>query len=112
MVLYKEYYAKQYGVEVEDINIKYFIVKRKLIEGAMFPQKRVQEFVPASGKPTRNKLMREITDFITNSFNEDGTYNTDKEYLSIAGKNRKHCKYCEFKDQYDLCPKENRIVEK
>ena len=32
------------------------IVKRKLIEGAMFPQKRVQEFIPASGKPTRNKL--------------------------------------------------------
>ena len=31
----------------------------------------------------------------------------DKNYPAISGKNKKHCKYCEFVDQYDLCPKEN-----
>jgi len=35
LVLYKEYFAKQYGFDVDKIDILYFIVKRKLIEGAI-----------------------------------------------------------------------------
>ena len=93
------------------IDIKYMIVKRKLIEGAMFPQKRITEFSPASGKPTRNKLTRSIEAFVENSFHADGSYNLDKEYVAVAGKNNKNCKWCEFKDQPDLCPVKNRIKE-
>ena len=44
LVLYKKYFAEQYGYDPEKIDIKYMIVKRKLIEGAMFPQKRITEF--------------------------------------------------------------------
>ena len=68
LVLYKSYFAKQYGYEEDNIDIKYFIVKRKLIEGYMYPQKRVQDFVPASGKPTRNKLLKDIESFINAGF--------------------------------------------
>ena len=85
------------------------IVKRKLIEGAMFPQKRITEFMPASGKPTRNKLARSIKSFVESSFLANGDYNMNKQYPAIAGKNNKNCKYCEFKDQHDLCVKSNRI---
>ena len=109
LVLYKKYFAEQYGFDVEKINIKYMIVKRKLIEGAMFPQKRITEFSPASGKPTRNKLARSIQSFVDTSFHTDGSYNEDREYPAVAGKNNKNCKYCEFKDQPDLCPAKNRI---
>jgi hypothetical protein len=52
----------------------------------MFPQKRIQSFVPASGKPTRNKIKREIEDWIRTCFNEDGSYNTERQYIAIAGK--------------------------
>ena len=86
------------------------IVKRKLIEGAMFPQKRVTEFMPASGKPTRNKLASSIKSFVDLNFAPDGSY-IDKQHVAVAGKNNKHCKWCEFKDQLDLCPKANRIKE-
>ena len=110
LVLYKKYFAEQYGFDVEKINIKYMIVKRKLIEGAMFPQKRITEFMPASGKPTRNKLARSIQSFVELNFNADGSYR-DKEFAAVAGKNNKNCKYCEFKDQPDLCPTKNRIKE-
>ena len=110
LVLYKKYFAEQYGFDVEKIDIKYMIVKRKLIEGAMFPQKRITEFMPASGKPTRNKLARSIESFVELNFNADGTYR-DKQFTAVAGKNNKNCKYCEFKDQYELCPKQNRIKE-
>ena len=111
LVLYKKYFAEQYGFDVEKIDIKYMIVKRKLIEGAMFPQKRITEFAPASGKPTRNKLARSIQSFVDLSFKADGTYNEDREYPAVAGKNKKNCKYCEFADRLDLCPIKNRIKE-
>ena len=109
LVLYKKYFAEQYGFDVEKIDIKYMIVKRKLIEGAMFPQKRITEFAPASGKPTRNKLGRSIESFVDSSFKDDGSFNLDRKYPAVAGKNNKNCKWCEFKDQYDLCPRADRI---
>ena len=109
LVLYKKYFAEQYGYDPEKIDIKYMIVKRKLIEGAMFPQKRITEFSPASGKPTRNKLARSIDEFVKSSFKADGSFNLDREYPAVAGKNNKNCKYCEFKDQPDLCPAKARI---
>ena len=111
LILYKEYFAKQYGWDVEKIKVKFMIVKRKLIEGAMFPQKRVQEVIPASGKPTRNKLLKSIESWINTCFNDEGEYNTEKEYPAIAGKNKKNCKYCDFALRDELCPMANRIKE-
>jgi hypothetical protein len=109
LVLYKSYFAEQYGYDVEKVDIQYFIVKRKLIEDFAYPQKRVQIFEPASGKPTRKKLQMEIDSFISAGFNSDGSYKKDAQFPAIAGKNCKNCKYCEFSELYDLCPKENRI---
>ena len=109
LVLYKSYFAKQYGYDEEKIDIKYFIVKRKLIEGFMYPQKRIQEFVPASGKPTRNKLLQEIDSFVDAGFNEDGSYKVDGSFPAVGLKGFKNCRWCEFPDKEDLCPKANRI---
>lgn len=109
LVLYKSYFAKQYGYDEDKIDIKYFIVKRKLIEGFMYPQKRIQEFVPASGKPTRNKLLKDIESFISTGFNSDGSYKVDGNFPAIGDKGLKNCRYCEFANREDLCPKANRI---
>jgi hypothetical protein len=109
LVLYKSYFAKQYGYDEDNIEIKYFIVKRKLIEGFMYPQKRVQEFVPASGKPTRNKLLKDIESFINAGFNLDGSYKVDGIFPAVGDKGLKNCRYCEFADKEDMCPKSNRI---
>jgi hypothetical protein len=110
LVLYKSYLAKQYGYNEDKIEIKYFIVKRKLIEGFMYPQKRVQIVIPPSGKPTRNKLLRDIENFIESGFNEDGTYKIDGTFPSISGGNgMPNCKYCEFAKLEELCPKSKRI---
>ena len=110
LVLYKSYFAKQYGYSEDKIEIKYFIVKRKLIDGFMYPQKRVQEFVPASGKPTRNKLLTEINSFIKAGFEDDGSYRVNGTFPAVGGGNgMPNCKYCEFAKLEDLCPKANRI---
>lgn len=111
LILYKEYFSAQYGFDVEKIDILYMIVKRKLVEGAMFTQKRIQEFQPASGKPTRNKLKQQISTWISTSFNEDGSYNETREYPAVAGKNKKNCKYCEFANRGELCLASKRIAE-
>jgi hypothetical protein len=108
LVLYKNYIAKQYGYHEDKIDIQYLILKRKLIEGYAYPQKRVQLFVPASGKPTRNKLQIEIDKFISTAFNSDGTYNTTINYPAISNKG-KNCKFCDFNSLEHLCPKDKRI---
>lgn len=109
LVLYKSYIAKQYGYDEEKIDIKYFIVKRKLIEGFMYPQKRIQEFIPPSGKPTRSKLLRDIDSFIESCFNKDGSYKVDAVFPAIGDKGLKNCRFCEYNDKEELCPKANRI---
>ena len=108
LVLYKKFLSEQYGYPLDRIDVKYFIVKRKLNEGMMFTQKRVQEFVPANGKPTLNKITKSFEDFIRNAFNEDGSYRTESEFPAMAGKNSKNCRFCPFKTDYEKCPKENR----
>lgn len=108
LVLYKKFLSEQYGYPIDKISTKYFIVKRRLMEGMMFAQKRVQTFEPASGKPTVNKITKSFEDFIRNAFNEDGSYRTESEFPALAGKNNKNCKWCPFKNDFDKCPKENR----
>ena len=108
LVLYKKFFSEQYGYPIDKIQVRYFIVKRKLWEEAMFAQKRVQEFVPAHGKPTLNKIVKNFNQFIDEAFNDDGTYNTNGEFLPMAGKNNKNCKWCPFKNS-ELCNKKERI---
>ena len=93
LLLYKQFYSKQYDHPIERIEVEYFIVKRKLWEKAMFPQKRVQKFVPASGKPSMNKVSTRLLKFITDAFTEDG----EKKDDMVATPSKKACKWCEFK---------------
>ena len=94
LLLYKQFYSKQYNHPIERIEVEYFIVKRKLWEEAMFPQKRVQKFTPASGKPSMNKVGKKLSVFVESAFNEDGSYT--KSILE-ATPSKKTCKWCEFK---------------
>ena len=93
LLLYKQFYSKQYDHPVERIEVEYFIVKRKLYENLDFPQKRIQKFVPASGKPSMNKVNMRLLKFVNEAFTEDG----EKKDDMIATPNKKACKWCEFK---------------
>lgn len=99
LLLYKQFYSKQYGFPVENIDVEYFIVKRKLYEKAMFPQKRVQKFSPASGTVSMNKLAKKLKIFIDDAFDEEGK-RIDKDYIKTPSK--KNCKFCEF-NQTEYC---------
>ena len=94
LLLYKQFYAKQYNHPIDKIEVEYFIVKRKLWEEAMFPQKRVQKFSPASGTVSMNKVNKGLNLFLENAFDDEGKHKNDM----VATPSKKACRFCEFKN--------------
>ena len=109
LVAYKNYFSNQFGVPRENIVVEFFIVKRKLVEESMFPQKRIQLLKPSAGTVTQRKVQKQIDEFVESSFDLEGNKNTERDYLAVSGKGDKNCKYCPFKTDYENCPKESRI---
>ena len=94
LLLYKQFYSKQYNHPIDKIEVEYFIVKRKLWEEAMFPQKRVQKFSPASGKPSMNKVAKRLNTFLDLAFDDNGERISEN---IVPTPSKKACKFCEFK---------------
>ena len=99
LLLYKQFYSQQYNHPVDKIEVEYFIVKRKLFEKSDFPQKRVQKFVPASGKRSMKKVANRLNDFIDIAFTTEGEYNVSNINVNPS---KKTCKFCEF-NQTEYC---------
>tara|TARA_B100000287_G_scaffold431456_1_gene488743 strand:+ start:39 stop:908 length:870 start_codon:yes stop_codon:yes gene_type:complete len=72
LLLYKQFFSKQRDVSIDKIDIEYLILKRKLYENMMYPQKRIQVFSPASGKPSVNKVMKRLQEFIDECYDDNG----------------------------------------
>ena len=102
VLLYKEYFAKQFGWDVEQIEVEFFIVKRKIYEEAEYPIPRVQSFKPASGKTKRRQTIDSFQEFIKDCFDEIGKPQI-KSYLKNIGE--KSCKWCPYNDNQELCNK-------
>jgi hypothetical protein len=94
LLLYKQFYSKQYNHPIENIDVEYFIVKRKLWENTDFPQKRIQKFIPASGTVSMNKVNNGLNTFLNEAFTEDG----EKKNDMVATPSKKACRFCEFKN--------------
>ena len=100
LLLYKQFYAKQFNHPIDKIEVEFFIVKRKLYENLDFPQKRVQKFVPASGKPSINQVTKRLSEFMEECFTSDGENNTEHIYRKEPTK--KNCRFCDF-NQTEFC---------
>ena len=107
--LYKRYFAKQYDVDESDIVIEYLIVKRKIWANSDFPQSRIQQYNPAAGKPSINKAEKVLSTFVNKAFDTDGKKIKTNEYKAVSGPKARHCGFCPYKNNYELCPVENRI---
>ena len=75
-------------------------MKRKLYENFDYPQKRLQAFSPASGKPSINRVINNLNEFLSDGFDDEGNY-INKNYRKIVS--QKNCKWCEFKDLPQHC---------
>jgi hypothetical protein len=100
LLLYKQFYSKQYNHPIDKIDVEYFIVKRKLWENLDFPQKRVQKFSPASGTVSMNKVGRRLDTFLNEAFTDEGEHKHDM----VATPSKKACRFCEFR-KTEYCDK-------
>lgn len=100
VLLYKHYYSEMLKVPHEDINVKFFIVKRRPFISKDFPTKLVQEFIPAQGKIKMKGAITSFQDFVKSCYDMSGKL-IEREYP----KNPSSCKYCPYSDRPDLCDK-------
>lgn len=103
ILFYKKFYSKALDVPEDKIDVKFFIIKRKIYENAEFPIPRVQEFAPANGKIKVKKAYESLENFVKECFTPDAKYNTERTYI----KNTSACKYCPYSDKPELCDKKN-----
>jgi len=101
LLLYKYFYSEKYDVDMDDVDVEYFILKRKLWENVDFPQKRIQIFKPANGKVSINRVKGELFNFIEKVFDEQGNYLTSDH---DATPSKDSCRWCEF-NQTKHCDK-------
>lgn len=96
LLLYKEFLAKQFNIDVEKVDVKYFIVKRKVPDDPIYPAmgRRIQEFVPPSGKIKRGQATSALSKFIEDAFDKEGKY-VDKDYEQRPSKS--NCMFCNYR---------------
>lgn len=93
VVLYKEFFARQFGIEKDKINVEFFIVKRRVPAEAEYAsmQRRVQEFSPNAGPRKTKQVLESMNKFLSEVLDENNEF-IDKEYScnSALGK----CQEC------------------
>ena len=106
LVLYKKFFNEQYGIPLEDIEVEFFIVRRKVWENSDYPIHRVQLHRPAAGRNKLRKADRILEEFISDCFTPKGKH-LDVEHPKVVSK---LCKWCPFNDNKELCNK-NELVK-
>ena len=102
LILYKEFFSRQFNVPKEKIEVAFIIVKRKIWEESDFPQPRISEFRPASGPIKTKKAIGVVREFIEGCFEKDGSY---KEREFEMRPSQSNCRFCAFADKPELCSK-------
>ena len=89
VVLYKEFFAKQFGIDRDKVNVEFFIVKRRVPKDAQYAsmQRRVQEFRPNAGPRKTKQVLESMNNFLTNVLDSNGKFiDKDHECKSPLGK--------------------------
>lgn len=111
MLLYKFFFSSLYNIDFNKIKCMYYIVKRKVQDYNDYTKKRDQEFIPIQDHEYTVEILDKFLDFVQTGFNSDGSYNLNSEYPAIKGSNGNNCKFCDFKDDEEHCPKSQRREE-
>ena len=106
LILYKKFFAEQYNFPIENIEVEFFITRRKLYEGGEYQPKRIQEFKLASGKVKINKATQMLETFISDIFNPDGTFKMNELEKRPSKDN---CRFCPYSNNPDLCNKNEEV---
>lgn len=110
LLIYKREFSKKFNIPEDKIEVKFLILRRNVeFDYLDFPLKRIQEYIPPQSERTTNKLYNKFLEFVNICYTSEGVYNEDEtQYPAIAGENHKNCRFCDFKDNEELCPSKNR----
>ena len=100
LLLYKKFFAEQFKFPVDNIDVEYVILKRKINEESEYPDRRIQIHKPTAGKIKLNQATSKFNTFIELAFSQDGTYN---QHIQEALPSKWNCSYCVFKNRKNLC---------
>ncbi len=102
ILLYKEFFSKQFDIPLEKIDVEYFILKRRVPKDAEFAsmQSRVQTFRPANGKVKMKQATTLMEHFVEEAVSPEGEY-IEKDYKTNPSKS--NCHFCVFK-KMRICP--------
>lgn len=97
LLLYKHVYSNRFKVNEEDIDVEFFIVKRRITQSSNYfaSNSRIQTFVPSNGKRIIRTSITKFVDFLNDGFNPDGSYKTN-HFIQNPGPYNKNCKYCQY----------------
>jgi hypothetical protein len=102
ILLYKRKFAEAKGISEDDVDVKFFILRRKINESLDYAPKRIQEFIPANGTKKVREAIEDVQNFIRDTFTPEGGYQ-EKQYP----KNIDKCRFCPYLDRPDLCDRKN-----
>lgn len=76
VILYKEFFSKQFGIDKDKIDLEYFIIKRKVNEDAEFEsmRRRVQTFIPNDGPRITKRVLEALDTFVQDVVDENGEF--------------------------------------
>ena len=102
ILLYKEFFSKQFNIPKDKINVEYFILKRKVPVEAEFAsmQRRVQEFKPGDGPRKMKQAVNLMENFVSKAVDMNGSY-IETDYPTNPSNDA--CRFCAIKEMR-LCP--------
>ena len=102
ILLYKRKFAEAKGISEDDVDVKFFILRRKINESLDYAPKRIQEFIPANGTKKVREAIEDVQNFIRDTFTPEGGYQE-----KLYPKNLDKCRFCPYLDRPDLCDRKN-----
>jgi len=92
LILYKKFFSEQFGVPLDNIEIEFFIVKRKVYDHPDFTISRIQTFTPPSGKIKLGKATNTLNHFLEEAFDKSGY----RDKIHKATPSSWNCSFCPF----------------
>lgn len=101
LILYKQLFSELYNFPIENINVEFIILKRKIQpnEYIEFP-KRIQTFSPSNGKTKIKQTQTNFESFINDVFDENGKFIIKDYPKNIT----KLCDWCHYNNT-EFCKK-------
>ena len=88
LLLYKVFYAKEFNVPLDKIEVEFIILKRKHEEDDPFSGERIQRFVPHTTMSSK-EAWTSFNSFLNESFTKSGEYNMNCSFPKTLVKTKR-----------------------